>query len=316
MKMLRTPHLAGLVALAAVLLVTGCRVDQPGPTTTTDPGSSCRAPGLPNTVEYSQISGVDPNLLSVDVYAPSGICDAPVVMWVHGGGYQIGDKSQQLSDKVRLFNDNGWILVSVNYRLTVPGDPGSAQFPDHFDDVAAAVAWVDGEIGNYGGDPSRIALLGHSAGADIVSNVVTNPQYLAQHGLGLGDVSCAGPLDTEGFDKVAAGADGTDSENDQWAVALGNNPDYLTETSATMLIEPGIDIPPMIGVIRGGAERRLIETAFLDALEGAGIAATRIDATSLTHAQVSNQIGAPGDTVMTEPVVRFLTDCFSTTPGG
>ncbi len=66
----------------------------------------------------------------------------------------------------------------------------------------------------------------------------------------------------------------------------------------------------MIGVVRGTPERHQIETAFLDALQAAGIAATTIDASGLSHNQVNSQIGRPGDTVMTEPIVHFLTDCF------
>jgi acetyl esterase/lipase len=230
-------------------------------------------------------------------------------MWVHGGGYSIGDKQNQINNKVKLFNDAGWILVSVNYRLTTPALSGSAQYPDHYNDVAAAVAWVHENIAGYGGDPARVALLGHSAGADIVSNVVTNPAYLQAVGLDLSAITCAGPLDTEGFDKAKAGATEPDGERDQWKNALGNNPDYIAETSATMLIKPGIEIPPMIGVVRGSVGRQAIETEFLTALAAAGIATATIDARSLTHNEVNNQIGAPNDRVMTEPLMQFLTNC-------
>ncbi len=263
------------------------------------------------TVAYRAVPGVDPNLLSLDVHAPNGACHAPVVMWVHGGGYQIGDKKNQMDDKVRLFNDAGWILVSVNYRLTIPGDPASAQFPDHFEDVAAAVGWVHDNIANYGGDASRIALLGHSAGADIVSNVVTNPTYLRGVGLDLPSIVCAGPLDTMGFDKVAAGANDPDGEKEQWRLALGNAPDYLTSTSATHLAAAGIGIPSMIVVVRGTPQRRQIQSGFVAQLTSLNIPATSIDASSLTHNEVNSRIGARGDTVMTPPLMAFLTECFS-----
>lgn len=190
------------------------------------------------------------------------------------------------------------------------GTPVSAVYPEHFQDVAASIAWVNSRIGAYGGDPTRIALLGHSAGADIVSNVVVNPAYLREVGLQLDVISCAGPLDTEGFDKVAASSDDPDGERQQWAVALGNNPDYLTDTSATGLIRSGVGIPPLIGVVRGTPQRQGIEAAFLDAAAQADIATTIIDARTLSHADVTRMIGAPGDTVMTEPIVRFLTTCF------
>jgi acetyl esterase/lipase len=232
-------------------------------------------------------------------------------MWVHGGGYQIGDKRNQIRDKVKLFNDAGWVLVSVNYRLTVPGQAASAVFPDHYTDVATAVGWVHDHIASYGGDATRIALLGHSAGADIVANVVTNPTYLATVGLDLSSIRCAGPLDTEGFDKAAANAGDPDGERTQWKSALGNNPDYVTATSATSLVKPGIGIPPMIGVVRGTPQRQQIETTFLSTLAANGIDATTIDARTLTHAEVNANIGKASDAVMTAPLMSFLTTCFT-----
>jgi arylformamidase len=299
------------VLLAAVACSSQTTASDEPPDATSPVGTEapCANAG-PATVAYKSLAGVDPNLTSVDIHTKPDFCDAPVVMWVHGGGYASGDKSNQMSNKVELFNDHGWILVSVNYRLTNEDQPGSAQYPDHYQDVADALAWVYANIGDYGGDPDRIALLGHSAGADIVANVATNPSYLGAAELDLRAITCAGPLDTEGFDKTAAGARDPDGEKDQWRLALGNNPDYLTATSATSLIRPGIGIPPMIGVVRGTPQRRQIEAGFLQALQAAGIPARTIDAGGLSHNEVNSQIGHPDDTVMTVPIVDFLTDCF------
>jgi hypothetical protein len=204
----------------------------------------CTATG-PRTVAYRTVPGVAANLTSLDLYLPRGACrarrgGAPVVVWVHGGAYAVGDKAQQVADKVRHFTRRGWIFASVNYRLTRPGDPASARFPDHFDDVAAAVAWLRRHIARRGGDRSRIALLGHSAGADIVSNVAVNPRYLAAHRQRLRALRCAAPLDTAGFDKTRA----TDREQRQWRLALGNEPGY------------GAARRPRCSCARGSASRR------------------------------------------------------------
>ncbi len=282
--------------------------------TTTSPQSNCRQPDLERTVAYRIIEGANKNLTSLDVYSPPQACNSPVVMWVHGGGYIRGDKSNQIKDKAKLFNDQGWTLVSVNYRLSRPPKSQqanrNAQFPNHYDDVAASVAWVKSNIGKYGGDGSRIAILGHSAGADIVSNVTVNPAYLAEYNLKLATLTCAAPLDTEGFNKPVAGASDPDGEKVQWQSALGNNPNYLTETSATLNIKADIGIPPMLTVVRGSAQRQSIEQGFADALTAANIDVTVIDAKKLTHAQVSNRIGAANDSVITAPLVKFLTGCF------
>ena len=82
------------------------------------------------------------------------------------------------------------------------------RFPTHDEDVAAAVAWVHDHIAEHGGDPDRIALLGHSAGAQIAASVATDPRYLGAHGLGLDALRCAGALDTEGYDVAAHGGHG------------------------------------------------------------------------------------------------------------
>ena len=300
--MLRSParRLGALATAAALALGLGVGA------TACDPPANCPTSGLATTVAYRTIPGVAKDLTSLDIHAPATTtCNKPVVLWVHGGGYQIGDKSNQIANKRTLFNGKGWILVSINYRLTVPGDPKSAHFPDHYDDVAAAVAWVHANIGRYGGDPGRIALLGHSAGADIVSNVAAQPSYLARYGLPLSTLDCVGPLDTEGFDKVAAGAD-----DDQWEVALGNNPNYRTETSATRLITSTSKVPAAIGVYRGTAGRQAIEKAYIAKVKATGATTTMIDARGLSHAEVNSRIGAPGDTVMTPPLVASLQTCF------
>lgn len=263
------------------------------------------------TTAYKRVSGVARNLTSLDVYAPSSACrrgrKTPVVMWVHGGGYARGDKASQIARKVKLFTTKGWVFVSVNYRLTNPGAPRTARYPDHFRDVAAAVAWVRSNVSRSGGDHTRIALLGHSAGADIVSNVTTNNRWLKERKLSLRTLRCAGPLDTEGFDKAAAGR----GERLQWRLALGNLPTYVRDTSAVNLVRRGAGIPRTITVVRGVPRRQAIQRRFAATLRAAGVGTTVIDARSLNHAQVNRNIGAAGDRVMTTPVMRFLSGCFA-----
>jgi len=296
----------------AVLTIAGAVAAAAGPAAAA-PKRTCAPATAPKTAAYEQVAGVPVNATSLDVWAPSPKCRAgnrraPVVMWVHGGGYQIGDKANDVAAKVRLFNARGWIFVSVNYRLTRAGDAASAHYPDHYRDVAAAVAWTRAHISSVGGNPHRIALLGHSAGADIVSNVTTNPRWLGERGLTLGSVRCAGPLDTEGFDKTRV--PDSDPESAQWREALGNDPAFRTDTSATLLARAGTRIPSTITVTRGTALRRSIESGFAAALRRVGVKATVIDASSLSHEDVNRRIGAAGDTVMPPPLMRFLRMCF------
>ena len=267
-------------------------------------------PSTPRTVAYRSIPGVERNLTSLDLYVPPARCRkrdrVPVVVWVHGGGYRKGDKAQQVAHKVALFAKRGWIFASVNYRLTKLTDPVPARYPAHYDDVAAAVAWLRTHVKRRGGDPRRIALLGHSAGADIVSNVAVNPGYLRRHRQRLTALRCFAPLDTAGFDKPRA----SPREQVQWRLALGNKADYMTSTSATRIARRGTGIAPALTVYRGTPGRQRIETAFAARLRALDVPVTLVDARSLNHAQVNARIGAPGDTVMTPPLVGFLRKCF------
>lgn len=299
---------AGTAASATSVLTTAAGTDGAA-----SAAGSCAEPGLRTTVAYRRIAGVPRNATSLDLHAPADACDAPVVVWVHGGGYHHGDKANGMRDKVALFNRQGWILVSVNYRLTRVGDPSSAHYPDHYEDVAAALGWVEDNIADYGGDAGRVALLGHSAGADIVANVAAEPTYLADQGASADLIGCLAPLDTAGFDKPRASA----VEGRQWLDALGNNPDYLTDTSATLLLRSGEAAPPpdTLSVYRGNLRRQAVELDYLRATRQAGGETVAVDARSLTHGQVSSRIGAAGDRVMTPPLLRFLRTCF-TPPAG
>ena len=106
--------------------------------------------------------------LLLDVYRAVG-ADAvtsprPVFVYVHGGGWVIGNKGQQGRLTVHDLAAGGWVCVSVNYRLSP-----RATFPDHLIDVKRALAWVKLNIANYGGDPEFVVIGGGSAGAHLAS---------------------------------------------------------------------------------------------------------------------------------------------------
>jgi acetyl esterase/lipase len=135
----------------------------------------------------------------VDVYQPdqckSRAC--PVTMWVHGGGWRYGNTSGKLSTEMQtLWAEQGIVMVGVNYRLAP-----RFQHPAQIEDLASAVNWVHDHISQYGGNPNRVSLLGHSAGAHLVALVATNPTYLGAHGLSpKGAIANVFPIDTASFD--------------------------------------------------------------------------------------------------------------------
>ena len=258
--------LVGAVALAVLLGACGgggsgsdAGSDAEGSATTAPaPSNSCLdAPRPVKDVAYEDVPGVDPALVSLDVYPPAHGCPAPVVIWVHGGGWRIGDKGNQMPDKVKLLNDAGYVIVSVNYRLTDPASPDPVRYPTHDEDVAAAVAWVHDNVAEYGGDPARLALMGHSAGAQIVASVATDERYLGAHGLGLDALRCAAPLDTEGYDVAGPAGAGIDIYRN----VFGDDPATWADASPQSHVAAGKGIPPFLLVERGTpARRRAAET--------------------------------------------------------
>ena len=106
------------------------------------------ASAKPVTVSYG------PALL--DIYAPDNARNAPVFIHVHGGGWKNGNR-KYVQSKPEWFTQNGWVFVSIDYRL-LPEAPVTVQAKD----VEAAYAFVRANVGRYGGDPSCIAVSGHS----------------------------------------------------------------------------------------------------------------------------------------------------------
>ena len=110
----------------------------------------------------------------LDVYAPEGAKDLPVVVWFHGGGLTSGDKTSLPRD----LKESGFVVVSAGYRLIPKGT-----IADCFDDAAAAVAWAFENVSRYGGSPEKIFLSGHSAGATLIDMVGLDKRWLAKYGV-------------------------------------------------------------------------------------------------------------------------------------
>jgi acetyl esterase/lipase len=100
----------------------------------------------------------------LDIYhsrlAPPG--PAPVMVYIHGGAWMIGEKREQGKPMMYELVARGWVCVAINYRLSP-----KATWPDHIVDAKRAVAWVKEHIGEYGGDPAFVAVSGGSAGGHL-----------------------------------------------------------------------------------------------------------------------------------------------------
>lgn len=127
--------------------------------------------------DIAYMSQAASDMQSLDVYLPGQAQDAPVLIFVHGGGWRKGSKDQVYYKQfASLFAQQGFVTVVPNYRLS-----GVAKHPAQIEDVARAFAWTYGNIREYGGDPDRIFISGHSAGGHLVSLLALDSRYLDGH---------------------------------------------------------------------------------------------------------------------------------------
>jgi acetyl esterase/lipase len=115
-------------------------------------------------VEFSKPGGA---ALTGDLYVPAGATKAPVVVSVHGGGWQLGVSGMH-AHWGKYLADNGIALFSINYRLAAEG---RKMYPEAVHDVRAAVQFVKKQAAELKLDPERVALFGDSAGGHLASLV-------------------------------------------------------------------------------------------------------------------------------------------------
>lgn len=170
----------------------------------------------------------------LDVHAATGAAGAPVLLFVHGGGFVAGDKSDPVFPYYdhlgRWAADHGYVAVCMTYRLAP-----AHQWPSAAEDVAAAVAWVGEHIAEHGGDPDRIVVMGQSAGGAHAAS------YLAGHG-GPVAASVVGGVVLSGiYDPVTADKD------ERLLAYYGADPEQYAARSAL----PGLvasELPMLFGV--------------------------------------------------------------------
>ena len=132
---------------------------------------------------------------TLDVYAPAEGKGRPVVVWIHGGGWQAGDK-KEVDQKPQAFVGKGYVFVSINYRLL----KDNVTIKQMGEDVAKAIRWVHDHAKDYGGDQNTLFVAGHSAGAQLAALVCTDDRYLKAEKLPLSIIKGCVPVDGDTYD--------------------------------------------------------------------------------------------------------------------
>ncbi|MGC9972213.1 MAG: alpha/beta hydrolase [Bryobacteraceae bacterium] len=151
-------------------------------------------------ISYSTGKPEDAAKHKLDLYRPKDARSAPVLLFIHGGAWRVGDRWQYAALGNRFARD-GILTAVMSYRLA-PRNPHPAQI----EDVAAAFTWVARNIGEYGGDPKRIFVAGHSAGAHLAALLTLDQRYLKARGLSWrdirGTIALSGVYEIRGLESV------------------------------------------------------------------------------------------------------------------
>lgn len=228
--------------------------------------------------------GSDCDYLRLNIWAPENAVNAPIMVWVHGGGFVVGSKDARVSDGTE-FAKSGVICVAVNYRLGIDGFLPVPGVPTNLGlrDILFALHWVQDNIAAFGGDSSNVTVFGESAGAMAIADLVTSPlarglfkRAIIQsgHGAMVREIGVAQRLvrklakklgitpDTEGFCTVshAAAADAIEAIAKPGAVDLRDEDGFEPVYGISRFVPVwGDDVLPMkpIDALRAGAGKEI-----------------------------------------------------------
>lgn len=255
-------------------------------------------------IAYIERPDCDVSLTSLDVYVPLQASSAPILIFVHGGAWVAGDKGDQ-EQRAIWCASNGFILVSVNYRLSP-----AYTHPSHIEDVAASISWVIDNAAQYGGDTDSIFLMGHSAGAHLVALAGTDEARLSAYGVDLSSISGVITLDGASYD-IPLRIVNEPSLYGLFSSVFGGTLEQLRDASPYHHVEAGSGIPPFLLLCAEGRQVSFDQSSrFSEKLvDEGGIAQVEI-AVGKNHGTIESDFGKEGD-LPTSLALDFINDFIS-----
>lgn len=246
------------------------------------------------TVERNVRYGPDP-AQAIDIYRPAQADGAPVMLIVHGGAWSRGDKGllRSVRNKVLHWVGRGCVLVSANYRVLPQARP-----LEQADDVARALAFVQHQARDWGADGSRVVLIGHSAGAHLVSLIAADPRIGARAGVESWRATIS--IDSAAFDLVRIM---TRTHFDFYDRAFGADPADWRDASPFHRLQSPPAAPWLVvcSSLRGDSCPQAQAFAAKAAVLGGNVTVLEV---ALSHADLNDLLGAPG--AYTDAVDAFL----------
>jgi acetyl esterase/lipase len=235
-RWLALPPLGLLLAVAAVLLGNEWAVARASHRVADVPYVAASAPDF------------DAKQHRLNIYQPTKKATAPrpVVLFIHGGSWNSGSKDDIIYKAIgRRLAKNGFVGVVISYRLAP-----QALVPQQADDCARALAWTVAHIAEYGGDPKRLVLMGHSAGGGLAALLATGSDtLLAKHGLPARTVHGVLLDDPAGLDMLDYLTKMEYPNDAQYLVPFSKDPAVWRQASALYHMRAGA--PPMSIYIGG-----------------------------------------------------------------
>lgn len=237
----------------------------------------------------------------LDIYVPQQPAAGkgfPVVFWIHGGGWQVGDKTQ-VALKPEAFTRRGFLFVSTNYRLLPHVEMGML-----IRDVAKSLGWVHKHIAEQGGDPERIFVMGHSAGAQLAAILCTDHRYLHAEGVPFTALKGCVPVDGDTYDipAIIETAETRRRVHKQPQAKyghrekFGNDPAKHADFSAVTHIAPGKGIPPfLIMYVASHPDTSAQADRLGNALREAKVPVTMYGGKETDHSKINDNLGRPDD---------------------
>ncbi|MCO6454873.1 MAG: alpha/beta hydrolase [Pirellulaceae bacterium] len=244
----------------------------------------------------------------LDIHAPDGARNLPVVFWIHGGGWQTGDKTD-VQIKPRWFAEQGFVFVSTNYRL-LP----HVEMDELIRDVARSLGWVHKHIESHGGDPARIFVMGHSAGAQLAALICIDDRYLKAEGVPFSALRGCVPVDGDTYDlpamivtaELRQTVHGLPLPEFGHRVKFGNDPRKHVDFSAVTHVARNKGIPPFLILHVAGHPDVTAQARRLgNVLQAAEIPVRVFGARETTHSKLNADLGLPGDPA-TQELLKFL----------
>lgn len=231
----------------------------------------------------------DRSLQSLDVYSPKRGKHLPVVVFVHGGAWTIGDKANLSINSMRnFFVRNNMVFVSINYRMAP-----KYRFPDYPKDVATAVSFVIDNIRKYRGNPHNIYLMGHSAGAHLAALTSVDNHYLNAEHKSINAIRGTILLDGAGYDIPEMFKDKTKKlRRKMYHNAFGYNKNVWRNASPINHVKPNSGIPAFLMFYVDDREIARIQTRRFGAvLRNANVLVEVVPVANSSHRKISQSFG-------------------------